>query len=171
MATWQHIVEEHSPLVWRLAYRLLGTESDAADCYQTVFLQAFEASRKEDVANWPGFLSRLTTTRAIDVLRARSRQRIETGDVEQLPQSAESDPAHLAEHRELVADLRHALTWIPSEQAEVFALRYFEQLSNQQIAAQLGTSANRIGVLLHRARESLKLRINRSDRRNHVREG
>ena len=170
MASWQQIVDQHGPLVWRLAFRLLGSDSDAADCYQTVFLQAFEASRRAEVANWAGFLSRLTTTRAIDMLRARTRQRIESGDVEQLPQPAEGDPSQLAEHRELVAQLRHALTLIPAEQAEVFALRHFEQLSNQQIAAQLETSANRVGVLLHRARESLQLCIDRGARGNYARE-
>jgi hypothetical protein len=32
VVTWETIVAEHGPLVWRLVNRLLGNEHDAADC-------------------------------------------------------------------------------------------------------------------------------------------
>ena len=40
MTDWSQIVQEHGPLVWRTAYRLLNHEADAADCFQRTFVSA-----------------------------------------------------------------------------------------------------------------------------------
>ncbi|MBN2130337.1 MAG: sigma-70 family RNA polymerase sigma factor [Sedimentisphaerales bacterium] len=77
---WQSIVNEHGPLVWQTAYRLVGNEADAADCLQETFLAALEVSRREEVRNLGGLLVRLATTRAIDSLRRRNRQQRRSGD-------------------------------------------------------------------------------------------
>jgi RNA polymerase sigma-70 factor, ECF subfamily len=161
VATWQELVDQHGPLVWRLAYRLLGNEHDAADCYQTVFVQAYEASRREAIENWPGFLSRLTTTRSIDLLRVRVRQRHFEAEtiLREESSSAADDPQQTAVCHELIERLRGALMDVPADQAQVFCLRYFEQLSNQEIGVQLAINANHVGVLLHRAREALRKHI------------
>ena len=167
MLTWQELVDQHGPLVWRLAYRLLGNEHDSADCYQTVFVQAYEASKREAIANWPGFLSRLTTTRAIDLLRVRFRHCHPESEtmLREAPSSAADDPQQVAACRELIGRLREALTHLPANQAEVFCLRYFEQLSNQEISLQLAINANHVGVLLHRAREELRKCIGETNSR------
>ncbi len=159
VAIWQVIVEEHGSLVWRLANRLLGNVHDAADCYQTVFVEAFEASQRQSIENWPGFLTRLVTRRAIDLLRARNRgrNRVEVGPLRQQAQSPAADsPERIAQGRESIERLHEALTRLPADQVQVFCLRYFEQMSNQEIAALLTTNANRVGVLLQRARDFLR---------------
>lgn len=158
MVTWESIVTEHGPLVWRLVNRLLGNEHDPADCYQTVFVEAFEASQRRRIDNWAGFLTRVSTRRSIDLLRLRYRDRpLSREAVNQLAQAPAADSPHrVAEDRELIAQLQEALTRLPADQVEVFCLRYFEQMPNQDIAVQLATSANRVGVLLHRAREALR---------------
>jgi RNA polymerase sigma-70 factor, ECF subfamily len=167
VATWQELVDQHGSLVWRLAYRLLGNEHDAADCYQTVFVQAYEASKREAIENWPGFLSRLTTTRGIDLLRVRVRHRHSEAEtmLREARSSAADDPQQAAVCRELIARLREALMHLPADQAHVFCLRYFEQLSNQEIGVQLATNANHVGVLLHRARDALRKHIGESNPR------
>ena len=40
MTDWPAVVREYGPLVWRTAYRLVGSDADAADCYQQAFLAA-----------------------------------------------------------------------------------------------------------------------------------
>jgi RNA polymerase sigma-70 factor, ECF subfamily len=157
---WQAVVDEHGSLVWRLACRLLGNEHDAADCYQTVFFEAFYVSQRKRIHNWPGFLTRLVTTRGIDLLRSRKRY-LEADAQASLDKAATlaASPQDIAQGRELTRRLREALTQLPTEQAQVFCLRYFEQMSNQEIAVQLATNANHIGVLLHRAREALRERL------------
>jgi RNA polymerase sigma-70 factor (ECF subfamily) len=161
VATWKAVVDQHGSLVWRLAYRLLGNEHDAADCYQTVFIEAFEASKRERIENWPGFLTRLVTRRGIDLLRSRYRYHVSdaTEQLHKASTSAPADPQEIAQRRELISQLRAALTQLPTDQAQAFCLRYFEQMSTRDIAVEMATTANHIAVMLHRAREALRMKL------------
>ena len=51
---------------------------------------------------------------------------------------------------------RGALADLPEGQREVFCLRHLGGMSYEQIAAETGTTADAVGVTLHRARERLK---------------
>ena len=77
MNDWNRILDEHGPVVWRYALRLLGNETDAADCYQAVLLEAFELSNSTEIRDWSAFLRRLAVLRSLDRLRERYRRRIE----------------------------------------------------------------------------------------------
>jgi aminoglycoside 6'-N-acetyltransferase I len=76
MTDWDTIVPEHAPLVWRTAYRLLGNEADAADCFQEAFLAACRKATSGPVLNWAGLLRTIATARALDRLRRRTWQRL-----------------------------------------------------------------------------------------------
>ena len=157
MHEWEDTVNRHGPLVWRIANRLLGNEHDAADCYQNVFVEALEVSRRQAIDNWPGFLTRLTTRRAIDLLRrlAAYNRRKDGRQVTQV-EDRSANQTRAVEVAETVSRLREAITHLPPDQADAFCLRYFEELTYAQIAERLETDANRVGVLLHRARGLVK---------------
>jgi RNA polymerase sigma-70 factor (ECF subfamily) len=161
MLDWDRLLEQYGPMVWRLAYRLLGSRHEAEDCLQEAFLKALELSRKESVRSWPGLLRHLATTRSLDRLRQRSRERTQTSPTElgTVPDRG-ADPRQAAEAAELVSRLREALTHLPPRQAEVFALRFLEDMSYREIGAALGLKENAVGVLLHGARASLRALLN-----------
>src|SRR5438270_871168 len=75
MTDWSQIVQEHGPMVWRTARRLLDNDADAGDCFQRTFVSALEFARKEAVRNWAALLQRLVTARALECLRQRRRDR------------------------------------------------------------------------------------------------
>ena len=155
---WQVIVKKHGPLVWKTTYRLLGNHTDAADCFQETFVSALQLSQRQPVRNFPALLARLATARAIDRLRQRLRQPLfdtENGDRVPVP-SANPDPAEHAQQQELAAMLRKALAQLPPQEAQVFCLRYLNDMSYRQIAKQLNIKTNAAGVLLHRARAKLR---------------
>ncbi len=158
MTDWTQLVQQHGPLVWRTAYRLVNNDTDAADCYQRTFLAALELERREAVRNWPGLLRRLAIARALECLRQRRR---EFSRRAALPESLvidrkETGPAVTAQTSELAEHLREALAHLDGQQAQVFCLACLEELSYQEIAEQLGLSVNHVGVLLHRARGKLQ---------------
>jgi RNA polymerase sigma-70 factor (ECF subfamily) len=158
---WPTIVTELSPLVWRTAYRLLGNHADAADCFQRTFLAAVEVAGAERVVTWTGLLKRLATARALEQLRARYR---DTGRTEPLPDTLPADavapdPLASAAAGELAVALREALAAIDPLQAQVFCLVRLEGLSYREAAGQLGVTANHVGVLLNRARTTLRERL------------
>jgi RNA polymerase sigma-70 factor (ECF subfamily) len=155
---WQVIIEKHGPAVWQTSYRLLGNHADAADCFQETFISALEFCRRQKVRNFSALLVRLATARAIDQLRRRFRRsRCETdpADWDSL-QSANQCPAEWAQHKELSERLRNSLSKLPPQEAEVFCLRYLNDMSYRQIANELGIKANAAGVLLYRARAKLR---------------
>jgi RNA polymerase sigma-70 factor, ECF subfamily len=101
MPDWQEILSREGPAVWRTAYRILGNQADADECFQEAFLAALEVSRREHVAHWRALLQRLATARAVDRLRERVRRR----------------------SREQAADMSAvAIARIPRKQAQVFSL-------------------------------------------------
>ena len=97
MTDWQRIVGRHSGLVWRTAHRLLNSLEEAADCFQETFLAALELSRREDVRNWPGLLTRLCTCRAMDRLRSRLRDTSRLDDLRDWTTVASPNPGPVQE--------------------------------------------------------------------------
>jgi len=157
MTDWDDLVCREGPAVWRTAYRLVGNQADADECFQESFLTAFELSQRQPVRDWSALLQRLATTRAIDRVRNRLRRRRheERADVASAAGS-EHDPADRIENKELVEALRWAVAQLPDRQAEVFCLHEFADWNFEQIAKQLGTTTNAASVLLHRARQKLQ---------------
>ncbi len=154
---WPSILAEHGPAVWRTARRVLGDDTEAADCFQDTFVAALELSARQEVRNWSAVLRRIASCRAVDRLRQRSRH--ERRIVATPPDSTfakEADPGRHAEATELADRLRDAIARLPDLQAQVFCLRSVEQMRYDEIADALGLTVNHVGVLLKRARAGLK---------------
>ena len=155
---WNTIVNQNRRQVWRTAYRLLGNDADAADCFQETFISALKVAQRQVVRNWPAMLHCLATTRALDRLRQRMRQkeRFETIPQWSAVNSNQPEPEQYAQAAELNDRLRQALTKLPEKQARVFCLRFLDDLSYRQIARQLNLKTDAVGVLLQRARAQLR---------------
>lgn len=163
MPDWNRILDEFGPAVWKTALRMLGNESDAADCLQTVMLEAFEVSQRQSVRNWPALLKQMTTVRALDMLRSRYRHA-----ARQLPDVEPHDPtatqvSEQIDNRDLAEHLRREISRLPPDQAEAFSLRWIDGLSNREIALMMEITASHVGVLIHRARATLRHRLSRND--------
>lgn len=162
MYDWSKLVELHGAMVWQTAWRLLSNESDASDCFQRAFLSALELSRREPIANWRPLLKRLATARALDLLRERCRRR--SSRLEALSELAASDrravdPLSSAQEGELLEHLREALSDLDPRQGQAFCLSCLENLTYDEIAHELGITANYVGVLLNRAKAELREKL------------
>ncbi|OHB59287.1 MAG: hypothetical protein A2167_05650 [Planctomycetes bacterium RBG_13_46_10] len=161
---WQAVVKKHGPVVWSTAYRLLGNHTDAADCFQEAFVCALEVSRRQYVFNFAALLVRLATARAIDRLRRRMRDSNispETAGCDDVL-SDDIEPYQHIQAKELAEGLREALAQLPQQEAQVFCLRYLNNMSYRQIARQLGIKNSTAGVLLHRARTKLRVHLEKA---------
>jgi len=166
---WQAVVEEYGPLVWQTAYRLLGNQADAGDCFQEAFLTALQLARRQPVRNLPGLLVRLATTRAIDRLRQRIRRdRHETDAYDSKRSAEDADPLEHIEAQDLAVHLREAIGRLPSQEANVFCLRYLNEMSYMQIARELKIRVNTVGVSLHRAKTRLRELLTTTDVKDEV---
>jgi RNA polymerase sigma-70 factor (ECF subfamily) len=153
MTDWPRIVREHGPLVFGTAWRILGHVADVEDVVQEVFLQAYQLQQTRPVRYWSGLLRRLAACRALDRLRQR-KANLSLDDYS--PPAAGSSPEAEAMGNELRERLRLAIAELPAREAEVFCLRYFEDLPYDTIAETLGIRRGAVAAALHKARAKLE---------------
>src|SRR6188474_405465 len=118
-------------MVFQAAFRVLGNAADAEDVAQEVFLEVVSREPAQKVQNWGAYLRKLAVFRALDRRRRRTGEVSLEGD--SLP-SASLSPPDEAVRRELAESLRNLIANLPEREGAVFVLRYFERLTNPQIA-------------------------------------
>ena len=158
MTDWDAVVRENAPAMLRIAHRILGIVADAEDVTQDVFCEAWQIHLLQKVVNWPGLLRRMAVLRALDKLR---RRRTSAQLTEVNLGHDRDEPAQVAMARELAARLRDCIRQLSGQQAAVFSLFHFENLSREEIAEMLGTSVGAVSTALSKARRTLKSSLSR----------
>jgi len=147
--------QDHHGLVFRTAYRITGNAADAEDVMQTVFLRMLRRDHAAGaLEKQESYFRRAAINVALDVVRSgKDARNVPIDDVlpGELPHSRQQ-----LDTRELRDSLRSALSRLNPREAEIFAMRFFEDLSNQEIAKMLGISQIHVAVILHRTRARLQ---------------
>lgn len=158
---------EHHRRILTAAYRITGSMADAEDVTQAVFLRLAN-SNGPPVTNAASYLYRAAINGALDLLRRRKAAPTEPleGAVSVASAGMGSSPEAEASGRELGEWLRQAIGELPPRVAEMFTLRYLEELGNREIAKLMGTSQAVVAVTLHHARSRLKKRLSEFERGN-----
>jgi RNA polymerase sigma-70 factor (ECF subfamily) len=166
---------EHHRRVLLAAYRITGSMADAEDVAQTVFLRLGNGDSpearpdaKQDMKNAASYLYRAAINGALDLLRRRKTAAAEP--IESAATIASSAPGDSPEaeisSRQLAQLLRQAISELSPRAAEMFTLRYVEELGNREIAVLMGTSQAVVAVTLHQSRSKLKKRLTELERGN-----
>jgi RNA polymerase sigma-70 factor (ECF subfamily) len=149
-------------LVYSLAQQVVGDTAAAEEVTQDVFLLVWEKAgtyraEKAKVATW---IARIARNRAIDVLRQqRSRDTRSKGAWEELKKAAETpgpDPGDTMETERVHARVREAVSALPADQRDALVLAYFQGLTHQEIAAQLGEPLGTIKTRIRAAMQKLR---------------
>ena len=156
------LFEKHSQRVLSAAFRVTGSLQDAEDVLQTVFLRLARRGDGGELDERAGsYLHKAAVNAAIDLLRSRNRSGAVALD--EFPQEpvdkADVSPEERQRDRELRRRVRQALLDLPERGARIFALRFFEDLSNKEIASMLGLSQTAVGVNLFRTRRRLRVKL------------
>jgi RNA polymerase sigma-70 factor (ECF subfamily) len=147
------VFEDHHRRVYRAAYRITGSTSDAEDVLQSVFLRlAHQEPRPAAIDNLASYLYRAAINSALDL--CRSRWQTDRLTLDEGGRTATEAPA--SDSAEIRAWLVRALTTLSARQAEIFVLRHLEGYDNREIAQMLDTSAAVVAVSLFRARRQLR---------------
>ena len=155
---WHAIVEEHSPRVYRLAYRLTGNRHDAEDLTQDVFVRVFRSLDRYEPGNFPGWLHRITTNLFLDRVRRSSRVRMDRfgeGAEDRLT-SAASQPDHLVHDANFDPDVESALAQLSDDFRVAVVLCDVEGLSYEEISDVLGVKIGTVRSRIHRGRTQLR---------------
>lgn len=154
----EELFRAHQVCVLKAAYRVTGSMADAEDVSQSVFLRlargAFDPGR---ISNMESYLRRSAVNAALDLIRARGDREIvpvETADEQQ--SNSGVSPERAVSSLEIKDWLRRQLATLNPRAAEMFALRYLEELDNSEIALTMNTSQAVVAMTLHRTRARLK---------------
>ena len=146
------LARQYGPIVFRAAWRILGSRAAAEDVQQQLFLRLIE-SPPAAVQSWPAWLTASATRLAIDALRRQNRWRLLA---KFFPSESDESPAEDAERAEAAQFMRRALARINPRDASCFVMRHFHDLAPSVIGAALGMSENHVSVAAHRARKALE---------------
>ena len=169
--------EEYSGKIYRMMYFSARGEAQAEELTQATFLAFFESL--------PRFRgeSRLSTwlyAIAKNVLRnyySRNKRKRETslddsgvaGEMRSYLDGLASDdepPDELVAREETAAVVRVVLARLATSYREVLTMRFFDGLSNADVAAALGKKESTVRVLLHRASNAFARELRRLESRN-----
>jgi RNA polymerase sigma-70 factor (ECF subfamily) len=163
MSTREELLQELRPVAFAIAYRMLGSVSEAEDVVQEALLQVHQAlDAGEQIASPRAFVATVTTRRAIDELRsARARREEYVGEwlPEPIITDGHDDPARHAETADsLSLALLVLLESLSPEQRAVLLLHDVFDYRYPEIAAIIGKSEDNVRQLATRARRHVQQR-------------
>jgi RNA polymerase sigma factor (sigma-70 family) len=158
-AAFAELVARHGPNVWALCRRLVRSEPDAEDVFQATFLVlARDASRVRKAASVGSWLFGVATRIGRKVRekarRAPDPQRLTRGE-------APRDPAAELSWTEVRAALDEELGNLSDELRAPLLLCYFDGLTQDEAAAELGWSPRTVKARVARGRDLLRKRLTR----------
>lgn len=140
------------PLLFKIAYSVLGNEADAGDAVQEVMTKIWSIDGVlSDINNPQAYASRILHTTAVDMLRKRRYDSLADPVEIQLPDIS-SDP-EAADSAEFI---RSAIDSLPPGQQEVMRLSAYSGLPTDEIALATGFTQDNVRQLLSRARKRLR---------------
>ncbi|TYK50531.1 SigE family RNA polymerase sigma factor [Actinomadura decatromicini] len=147
-------VAERRPVLLRAAKRLTGAraEAEAEDLLQAALAKTYLAwDRIEDRAAVDGYVRRAMVNTQISWWR---RQKLDVYPTDRLPdRPADDDHAGRSETRDV---LTRALRRLPERQRLAVMLRYYEDMSEREIAETLGVSVGTVKSTVSRAMAKLR---------------
>jgi RNA polymerase sigma-70 factor (ECF subfamily) len=152
-----HLVDAYQVPVYNLCYRMLGNPGDAEDAAQETFVRIYGHLRsynpQQKLSSW---ILAVASHYCIDRLRRQHIKWLSLDEVLPLPASQdEAQPEDSLMEREACAEIQGLLQTLPAEYRLVIALRYWQDLSYEEIAQVVGATESAVKSRLHRAREIL----------------
>jgi len=157
-----HLVDAYKTPVYNLCYRMLGNPSDAEDAAQETFLRVYTHLRsynpQQKLSSW---ILAVASHYCIDRLRRQHIKWLSLDEVllPSIPNEDEVPPEDSLMQGETQAEVRELLQTLPAEYRLVVALRYWQDLSYDEIAETVGTTESAVKSRLHRAREMLAQQV------------
>ena len=156
---WGELYRNYAPAIFRFCRRALPTREDAEDATMEVFMKLKSKLGQYDMTrSFTAWLYRVAANHCWDTLRRRKiRQDKETEDVESVPLE-HPEPSQLERliQERTSEEVRKALNKLGARARMALVMRYYSDMSYDEIADELGVRRAFVGVVLLRARHELR---------------
>ncbi|MEH7382713.1 RNA polymerase sigma-70 factor [Bacillus sp. JJ1533] len=153
----EHLYREYKPLLFSIAYRIMGTITDAEDIIHDVLLD-FEKSSRGQIENIKAYLCKMVTNRSIDQLKSARKQR-EVYIGPWLPEPIiihDEGPEHVAIMKDTISyALLSLMEQLSPVERAVFVLREAFGYEYDEIAFMIDKEVTNCRKILSRARKKL----------------
>jgi RNA polymerase sigma-70 factor (ECF subfamily) len=136
------LMRRHQKRIYWFARRIVGSHEDADEVTQETFVKAFTSLGDfRGDASFFTWLYRIALNFSLNTVRKRQMVNYlrESELLGRLLPSGD-DPHRALEEKETASRLRRAVAQLPEKQRAVFVLRYYEELSYEEISTILKTS-------------------------------
>lgn len=184
--SYELLVQRHMNRVYSIVYRIVCNKEEAEDITQEVFVKVFNGLKKfEQQASFSSWLYRIATNSALDSLDKLKRQQKtvspfapfaatsskeqgEESDPLSFQPSTEAGPEENALQRELRECIGRVLQQLDRQQSSLLIMRDFNDLSYDEIAANLKVKLSAVKMRIHRARLAFQELFSNSCGREHL---
>src|ERR1700723_3320496 len=153
------LFDKYAPAMFRFCRRALPTREDAEDATMEIFMKLRDKLvQYDETRSFTAWLYKVAANHCWDLLRRRkTRQDKETEDVETVPLE-HPDPNQLDRMIEQSTndEVRKALSKLGARARMALVMRYYSDMSYDEIADALGVRRAFVGVVLLRARHELR---------------
>src|SRR6202022_2206627 len=162
---WGELYREYAPAIFRFCRRALPTREDAEDATMDIFMKLKGILAQYDQErSFTAWLYKVAANHCWDVLRRRkTRQDKETEALENVPLE-HPDPNQLDRliEQRSSEEVRRAVDKLGSRARMALVMRYYSDMSYEEIADALGVRRAFVGVVLLRARHELRQTLGQS---------
>src|SRR6201997_1210437 len=159
---WGELYREYAPAMFRFCRRALPTREDAEDATTEIFMKLRDKLVQYDpTRSFTAWLYKVAANHCWDLLRRRkARHDKDREDVDDLPLEAPepNQLERLIEER-TGEEVRKALDKLGARARMALVMRYYSDMSYDEIADALGVRRPFVGVVLLRARHELRLAL------------
>src|SRR5208282_127576 len=156
---WGELYREFAPPIFRFCRRAMPTHEDAEDATMEIFMKLRDKlSQFDHTRSFSAWLYKVAANHCWDMLRRRKgRQNKETENVDDVPLE-HPDPNQLERLIEERSneEVRKALGKLGVRARMALVMRYYSDMSYDEIADALGVRRAFVGVVLLRARHELR---------------
>ena len=156
---WGDLYREFAPAIFRFCRRAMPTREDAEDATMEIFMKLRDKLVQYDQSRpFAAWLYRVAANHCWDMLRRRKARHVkDTQDIEDLPLEA-PEPNQLEKliEERTSEEVRKALDKLGARARMALVMRYYSDMSYDEIADALGVRRPFVGVVLLRARHELR---------------
>jgi|ADurb_Cas_01_Slu_FD_contig_101_291270_length_2288_multi_3_in_0_out_0_1 RNA polymerase sigma-70 factor (ECF subfamily) len=159
------LMEKYNNVVYWHIRRLVVLHDDAQDATQETFVRIFCSLNKfiyKDQFSFRSWIFRIATNEALRIMSKRNNRRVSIDD-----SAVEIDSIVADEYVDLsdleAVKLQHAILVLPTKQQLAFNLRYYNELSYDEIAEIIDSTSDSVKSNYHIAKEKIIKYMNSSN--------